>query len=114
MVYIIKIHVDGGCRANGQPGLIAGAAAAFKNKYDIMIYSDSRYAVNCITKWVYKWSNNGWMNSEGNEVANQDLIVEAVDLDDRLKKKGDVRYLCNNLINNMCGDRQSSSSDNSW
>ncbi|KAL5335552.1 hypothetical protein BJX70DRAFT_374822 [Aspergillus crustosus] len=32
MVYIIKIHVDGGCRANSQPGLIAGAAAAFKNE----------------------------------------------------------------------------------
>ena len=31
MVYIIKIHVDGGCRANGQPGSIGAAAAAFKD-----------------------------------------------------------------------------------
>ncbi|KAL4788889.1 hypothetical protein BDV19DRAFT_374934, partial [Aspergillus venezuelensis] len=32
MVYIIKINVDGGCRGNGQPGSIAGAAAAFKDE----------------------------------------------------------------------------------
>ncbi|PYH66711.1 ribonuclease H1 [Aspergillus vadensis CBS 113365] len=31
MVYIMKIHVDGGCRANGQPGSIGAAAAAFKS-----------------------------------------------------------------------------------
>ncbi|OJI87201.1 hypothetical protein ASPTUDRAFT_64500 [Aspergillus tubingensis CBS 134.48] len=30
MVYFMKIHVDGGCRANGQPGSIGAAAAAFK------------------------------------------------------------------------------------
>ncbi|KAL4798706.1 hypothetical protein BDV19DRAFT_356780 [Aspergillus venezuelensis] len=32
MVYIIKINVDGGCRANSQPGLITSAAAAFKDE----------------------------------------------------------------------------------
>lgn len=31
MVYIMKIYVDGGCRANGQPGSIGAAAAAFKS-----------------------------------------------------------------------------------
>jgi len=26
---------------------------------DVTIYSDSRYAVDCMTKWIYKWSRNG-------------------------------------------------------
>jgi hypothetical protein len=43
-----------------------------------------------MTKWVYKWSNNGWTNSEGSEVANRDLIEEALNLDNLLKEKGDV------------------------
>lgn len=43
-----------------------------------------------MTKWVYKWSNNGWTNSEGSEVANRDLIEEALNRDNLLKEKGDV------------------------
>lgn len=167
MVYIIKIHVDGGCRGNGQPGSIGAAAAAFKNEHghyntetkqalpsfptptnqraeltsvilglekaleryhqlnsnpwlDVTIYCDSKYAVNCLTKWVHKWSNNGWKNSEGNEVANRDLIEEAMDLEERLKEEGDVCYvwipreenqyvdgLCNEVMDDMCNDSQS-------
>ncbi|KAL2809376.1 ribonuclease H-like domain-containing protein [Aspergillus granulosus] len=93
----------------------------------VTIYSDSRYAVNCMNKWVYKWTRNGWTNSEGNEVANRDLIEEASDLDDQLNEKGDVQYiwipreenqyadrLCNDCLDAMCDDRQSFSSDSSW
>ncbi|CAK43597.1 ribonuclease H-like protein [Aspergillus niger CBS 101883] len=89
---------------------------------DVTIYSDSAFAVDCMEEWVYKWIRNGWMNCKGNEVANRDLIEEAVVLSDRLKEKGDVRYvwipreenqLCNDLKNARC-DEQSSSSDDSY
>ncbi|KAM0486313.1 hypothetical protein ACHAPX_001019 [Trichoderma viride] len=59
----------------------------------VTIYSDSRYAVNCMTTWVYKWTQNGWTNAAGGEVVNRDLIEEASDLDDRLKREGDVDYV---------------------
>ncbi|KAJ5975813.1 ribonuclease H1 [Penicillium waksmanii] len=52
---------------------------------DVTIYSDSRYAVNCMTEWIYKWSGNGWINSAGNYVANRDLLEQASDLDERLR-----------------------------
>lgn len=73
------------------------------------IYSDSRYAIGCMTEWIYKWTNNGWINAAGNEVANRDLIEEASDLDDRLKKEGDVRYVWiprsqNQLADEACND----------
>jgi ribonuclease HI len=60
---------------------------------DVKIYSDSKYAVECMSKWIYKWCKNGWINAAGNEVANRDLIENASDLDDRLKEKGDVEYI---------------------
>ncbi|KAF7198113.1 Ribonuclease H [Pseudocercospora fuligena] len=59
---------------------------------DVTILSDSRYAVNCMNDWIYKWSENGWVNAEGNEVVNRDLIQEASRLDDRVKELGSVSY----------------------
>ncbi|PYH29101.1 ribonuclease H-like protein [Aspergillus neoniger CBS 115656] len=119
MVYIMKIYVDGGCRANGQPGSIGAAAAAVKSasaeitsiilglrmaldksdhlysqpRLDVTIYSDSTYAVICMEKWIYKWISNGWMNRKGIEVANRDLLEKAAVLDGRLKEKGDLQYV---------------------
>lgn len=59
---------------------------------DLTIYSDSRYAIGCMSQWIYKWSRNDWINAAGNEVANRDLIEEASRLDDRVKEIGDVTY----------------------
>ncbi|KHO01408.1 ribonuclease H1 [Metarhizium album ARSEF 1941] len=59
----------------------------------LKIYSDSRYAIGCMTEWIYKWCENGWINAAGYEVANRDLIEEASDLDDRLKELGTVSYI---------------------
>ena len=40
----------------------------------IEIYSDSAYVVNCINDgWYKNWQNNGWLNSQKNPVANQEL-----------------------------------------
>lgn len=42
----------------------------------IMIWSDSMYAINCVTEWFVKWEKNGWKTHKG-QVQNRDL-VEAV------------------------------------
>ena len=40
----------------------------------VMIYSDSAYAINCYQQdWYIKWQQNGWINSQGKDVANVDL-----------------------------------------
>ncbi|RMD41206.1 hypothetical protein DV735_g3883, partial [Chaetothyriales sp. CBS 134920] len=62
-------------------------------RLETTIHSDSRYAVDCMNVWIYRWANNGWVNSRGDEVANRDLIQEASDLDDRLAELGSVRYV---------------------
>lgn len=43
---------------------------------NITIRTDSNYAINCITKWYYKWLNNGWKTSYNNPVKNRKIIEE--------------------------------------
>lgn len=45
----------------------------------VAIYSDSAYAINCYTQnWYFGWLKNGWVNSKGESVANQDLWWQIV------------------------------------
>lgn len=73
---------------------------------DVTIYSDSRYAVDCLTDFVYKWTQNGWTNARGAEVANRDLIEEASDLDDRLERLGNVAYSWIPRSQNVLADKR--------
>ena len=46
----------------------------------IIIYTDSQYTINCVTKWIPKWIKNNWINSKNQEVKNQDLLKELYNL----------------------------------
>lgn len=39
----------------------------------LIIYTDSAYLLNGITKWVYGWQKNGWQTATKQPVENQDL-----------------------------------------
>jgi ribonuclease HI len=41
---------------------------------DVTIYTDSRYAIDCVTNWYKGWERNGWRNSKGKPVENMDLV----------------------------------------
>lgn len=44
------------------------------SSFPISIHTDSSYLKNCFTQgWHRTWASNGWVNSKGNPVANQDL-----------------------------------------
>jgi ribonuclease HI len=59
----------------------------------VNIFSDSRYAIGCMTDLIFRWSNNGWLDSWGNGVVNRDLLEIASYLDGRLKEIGYVAYM---------------------
>lgn len=40
------------------------------------VYSDSGYAVNTYTKWMYNWARNGWIKSDKKVPENLDIIKE--------------------------------------
>ncbi len=47
----------------------------------VYLHSDSAYVVNCINDcWYVNWMSNGWRNSKGTTVANQDLWMQMIDV----------------------------------
>ena len=57
---------------------------------DIVIYTDSEYAMNCLTKWLVGWASRGWKTTEGKTVLHQDLIR---DTSSRLAKFKSHRFV---------------------
>lgn len=37
-----------------------------------ILFTDSQYLVNGITKWIYAWKKNGWKNRAGNKTKNRE------------------------------------------
>ena len=40
---------------------------------DIVIYTDSKYVINGVTKWRFAWQKNGWQTKDKKDVLNTDL-----------------------------------------
>jgi ribonuclease HI len=49
--------------------------ALTKVKGDVVIYTDSKYSIGCLTEWYKKWDQNGW-----NGVCNATLIKKCLEL----------------------------------
>ncbi|HEY9844644.1 MAG TPA: ribonuclease HI [Candidatus Caenarcaniphilales bacterium] len=47
--------------------------AASGQQEPIILYTDSEYVKNGITKWMISWKRKGWKTSQGKPVLNQDL-----------------------------------------
>lgn len=43
---------------------------------DVVIYTDSEYCVNCLTKWIPGWVARKWKTSAGGDVLHRDLIED--------------------------------------
>jgi ribonuclease HI len=41
---------------------------------ELRVYTDSQYALSCLTKWVIGWKKNGWKTSSGGQVIHRELI----------------------------------------
>jgi ribonuclease HI len=57
---------------------------------DIVIYTDSDYCINCLTKWIPGWVSRGWKTSNGTDVLHRDLIE---DISTRLTKFKSHRFV---------------------
>ena len=55
-------------------GIISIITTSNINDTSIIIYSDSKYVIDSITKWSKNWEKNGWLKSDGKPVDNLDLI----------------------------------------
>ena len=51
-----------------------------ENKKKLKIYSDSRYSIDCLTKWYKAWEKNDWKNSKGSPVLNKEIIQGCLEI----------------------------------
>lgn len=58
----------------------------------ISIFSDSKYAIDCITTWAFGWKANGW-SKKGGEIKNLELIKESHNLFLKLKDKIEINHV---------------------
>jgi ribonuclease HI len=99
----VVIYTDGACSGNPGPGgwgavlqaggkekdLYGGDPLTTNNRMELMaaiqalealrgpttvtLYTDSKYLLDGITKWIYGWQRNGWLTSARKPVKNDDL-----------------------------------------
>jgi ribonuclease HI len=50
---------------------------------EVDLYTDSKYLIDGITKWVHGWKKRGWINASKKPVRNADLWHELIALTDR-------------------------------
>jgi ribonuclease HI len=99
----VEIFTDGACKGNPGPGgwgalLRLGkhekelhttnnrmemtaairALEALIEPCEVDLYTDSRYLIDGITKWVAGWQKRGWISSSKKPVRNEDLWHELI------------------------------------
>ena len=62
------------------------------NKNYTTIYCDSKYSIDCITKWAYGWQKNGW-KKKGGEIKNLEVIKLIHNLFDKIQTKVDIKHV---------------------
>jgi ribonuclease HI len=102
----VEIFTDGACKGNPGPGgwgvvlrmghhekdmsgseadttnnrmeltAIIRALEALKEPCHVHLHTDSRYAIDGITKWIFGWQKNGWKTAAKKPVLNADLWQE--------------------------------------
>jgi len=57
-----------------------------------IIYSDSKYSINCITKWAYGWKKRDW-NKKGGEIKNLEIIKLSHSLYEEIRDKIEIKHV---------------------
>ena len=71
----VKLYGYEELTTNNRMEIIAAIEAlrSIKVKSDIIIYTDSKYLMNGINKWIHSWKKNNWRTSSNKAVKNVDL-----------------------------------------
>ena len=60
----------------------------FKEKFSVLIYTDSKYVMNGVNTWIHNWKKNNWKTSGKKDVKNVDLWISL----DKLNNFHDVDW----------------------
>ena len=54
---------------------------------NLSVFTDSKYVINGIEKWIVKWKKNDWIGSNKKKVKNKDLWIELDQLSNNFEIK---------------------------
>ena len=54
---------------------------------NLVIFTDSKYVINGIESWIFKWKKNNWLGSNKKKVKNKDLWILLDDLTQNFRIK---------------------------
>lgn len=63
---------------------------------DLVVYCDSQYVINSVTKWMAGWKRKGWRKADGKPVKNADIMAaldECMTYFARLGRSVDFRWV---------------------
>ena len=73
----------------------------------VQVLSDSKYSIDCITKWAKGWQAKGWTRGKGEEIKNLDVIKQCFTLYQALKENLIISHVKGhaNIEGNELSDR---------
>lgn len=79
------------------------------NDIPVRVYSDSKYAVNCLMEWGQVWEKHGWITATGKPVSNVELIQSTLKL---LRRHREFREISIEWIKGHSGVKENEIADN--
>lgn len=70
--------------AEEMKAILWAALTAYQAGESAIIYSDSAYAINTFSNWMYAWAKRGWIKSDGKIPENLDLVKTFYDLSSKM------------------------------
>ena len=61
---------------------------AIKEPCDIQLFSDSKYVLDGLEKWIHNWKAKGWKTAARKDVANKEMWIEL----DKLRNKHKIQF----------------------
>lgn len=73
----------------------------------VQVLSDSKYSIDCITKWASGWQRKGWTRGKGEEIKNLEIIKEGYALYLQLRTNLSIKHVKGhaNIEGNELSDR---------
>lgn len=69
--------------AEEMKAIIFAVCDAAKRGVPAIIYSDSAYAINTFTNWMFSWERNGWVKGDGKVPENLELVKAFFELNQK-------------------------------
>jgi len=106
-----SVTLEYGRQTNNRAELCAilYALCTIDGRRDVLIHTDSRYSIDCITVYPEMWNRNGWKTARGTSVESVDIIKYILSLVESRKAKGSTTDFV--YVKAHAGDRLNETAD---